>query len=229
MTTVTPQLQKKIERRARRAWRYRENGDPRRFHRITDVTDDSLRYRPPAPGDYYGKKKLLVQREDGAIEIGGRRKGKGTDPMLDCLTKADVLQIEDHDGPVRAYKVTNASGQGIYRGGIKYEVGKTVKVDSPDTDPESNCHAGINLADLGWAKRYWQQDSYRIFALEFYAPDDLAAIPTSSDGKFRVAQADVVEELDLVQLGLKKPPEEKPGLLKRLLGKKGEAEDGDQV
>jgi hypothetical protein len=50
---------------------------------------------------------------------------------------------------------------------------------------------------------------------------DLAAIPNKTDGKLRVFRCDVIEELDLVKLGLKKPdpkPDPKPVIPKADMG-----------
>ena len=76
----------KITRRARRAWR----DGSRRYHRISDITAISLKYRPPTKNDYRGSTKILVTLEtDGEITIHGV---VGPD-TLDLLTKADLDKL----------------------------------------------------------------------------------------------------------------------------------------
>ena len=108
--------------------------------------------------------------------------------------------LADQPGKIRAYKLVNAKSEGIYRGGIKYEVGQSYSVDEYDGDEQSQCGAGINLATLDWCLRYYQP-GYRILIAEFTAKD-IVAIPIGSDGKFRVKRCKIVREKDLVELGL---------------------------
>ena len=108
--------------------------------------------------------------------------------------------LMDQPGPIRAYKLVGASGGGPFRGGVKYVVGKTVKVKDANTNESDHCGAGINVASLDWCMKEWRT-GYRILLVEFTAAD-IACIPMASDGKFRVHRCDVVGEKDLAELGL---------------------------
>jgi len=112
-----------------------------------------------------------------------------------------LLLLLDQPGKIRAYKLVNSEMEGPYNGGIKYEVGKIFKVADANTDDTVQCAAGINLATLDWCMKEWQE-GYRILVAEFTAKD-IAAIPTATDGKFRVHKCKIVDEKDLVEIGLK--------------------------
>ena len=111
---------------------------------------------------------------------------------LDPHRVNDLLILLDQVGPIRAYKLVTAEGTGPTYPSITYEVGKTYEVKKPDTDPLTQCGAGINLATLPWCLREWRA-GHRILVCEFKR-DDIAAIPIS-DGKFRVSKAKVVREI----------------------------------
>jgi len=107
MTTLTAELKSKIERRSKRAWRRRRDGSTKSISRISDVTDDELKYRLPYSPDYYGKEKVRVVRgPDGAIEVDPKTKG-----LIDCLAKSDLEKVKRHGGTVRAYTTTKADAQ----------------------------------------------------------------------------------------------------------------------
>jgi Pentapeptide repeats (8 copies) len=111
----------------------------------------------------------------------------------------DLLLLLDQPGKIRAYKLTDAQGNGPFTGGIKYAVGESYEVSNASTDAGEECGAGINLATLPWCMKEWGPGC-RIFVAEFKAAD-IAAIP-SSDGKFRVHRCKVVAEKDLEEIGL---------------------------
>lgn len=111
-----------------------------------------------------------------------------------------LLMLLDQPGPIRAYKLVTAQGVGPYNGGITYRVGESVSVDDAETDASIACGAGINVATLDWCLREWR-DGYRILLVEFTAAD-IAAIPTATDGKFRLHRCQVVGEVDLAARGL---------------------------
>ncbi len=146
--------------------------------------------------------------------------------VIDCLTKADVVKLRDlkyHLGIIRAYKYTNKDAESpVHSPKIKYEVGKTFEVKDANTDPASVCHAGINVADAEWCK-----GKERVFAFEFKL-EDIAAIPTNTDGKFRLHRCKCVEEIDPKTLKTLKP---KKGLMEKIFGSKTAedylAKDGD--
>ena len=123
-------------------------------------------------------------------------RAKGVNPHL-CTP---LLMLLDQPGKIRAYKLVNEQGEGIYHGGVKYEVGKPVSADDANTDTDKRCGAGVNVATLDWCMTEWF-DGCRILLVEFEAKD-IAAIPTATDGKFRLHRCDVVEEVDLTKIGL---------------------------
>ena len=108
----------------------------------------------------------------------------------------------DQPGNIRAYKLVNKNGVGPFNGGIKYEIGQRFTVFGADTDIGNQCGEGINLATLDWCMKEWQE-GYRILIAEFTATD-IAAIPTATDGKFRVRCCTIVGEKDLAEIGLVK-------------------------
>jgi uncharacterized protein YjbI with pentapeptide repeats len=123
------------------------------------------------------------------------RGAKGLNP----LAVNDLLLLLDQPGKIRAYKLVDATGNGPFNGGIKYEVGQSYEVKNASTDPDEQCGRGINLATLPWCIKEWTE-GYRIFVAEFTAKD-IAAIP-NSDGKFRCHRVRIVGEKDLAELGL---------------------------
>ena len=102
----------------------------------------------------------------------------------------------------RAYKLVNVNYTDMYYGLIEYKIGKTVEVDAEfvDTNEYNNCGAGINLATLDWCVKNWT-DGYKILICEF-KKEDIACIPVTSDGKFRVYRCKVIGEKNLKELGL---------------------------
>jgi hypothetical protein len=97
-----------------------------------------------------------------------------------------LLILQDQPGKIRAYKLVNAKMEGPYNGGIKYKTGKEIKVPSADTNINAQCAPGINVATLDWCLRHWQK-GYKVMLVEFTA-EDIAAIPTATDGKFRLSR-----------------------------------------
>ena len=119
----------------------------------------------------------------------------------------DLLMLLDQVGKIRAYKLTKPDGSGPTYPGLTYEVGKTVKAADANTDPDDHCGAGVNLATLPWCLSQWRP-GYRIFVCEFTRAD-IAAIPTATDGKFRVHRCKAVREIPAEQIAewLGLPPE----------------------
>ena len=111
-----------------------------------------------------------------------------------------LLMLLDQPGKIRAYKLVKNNGEGPYNGGIKYKVGESYSVDDANCDDPTQCAAGINLATLDWCMREWRT-GYRILIAEFEA-NDIAAIPVSTDGKFRIHRCSIVGEKDLKEIGL---------------------------
>jgi len=111
-----------------------------------------------------------------------------------------LLMLLDQPGPIRAYKLVTDAGVGPFNGGIVYALRAEVEAPDANVDVNVQCAAGINLATLDWCMREWRED-YRILIAEFSAAD-IAAIPTATDGKFRVRRCRIVGEKDLVEIGL---------------------------
>lgn len=114
-----------------------------------------------------------------------------------------LLILLEQPGKIRAYKVVNANNEGHLNGGLKYEIGSTVSVDNAETDINKDCGAGIHVATLDWCLCEWRE-GYKILILEFEAKD-IAAIPTATDGKFRLHRATVVGEKDISKLVTNEP------------------------
>jgi len=96
-------------------------------------------------------------------------------------------------GVAYAYKITNADGEGIYRGGINYTKAKQFSTDV-DPDVNTHCSRGINLATFSWCLNEFTDKSRRLFMLKFNVKD--AVCPIGSDGKFRVSKCTKVGECD---------------------------------
>ena len=111
-----------------------------------------------------------------------------------------LLMLIDQPGAIRAYKLVNSVGDGPFMGGITYEIGHEYSVPDACVDPAEHCGAGINLATLDWCMSNWGP-CFRILIAEFEAKD-IAAVPTATDGKFRVHRCRIVGEKDLVEIGL---------------------------
>jgi hypothetical protein len=104
----------------------------------------------------------------------------------------------DQPAAIRAYKLVNEKNEGPFNGGLVYRVGEVVEVAGANVDAETQCGAGINLCTLDWCLREWRK-GYRVLVCEFTAAD-IAAIPTATDGKFRVRRCMVVGEKDVSAL-----------------------------
>jgi uncharacterized protein YjbI with pentapeptide repeats len=111
-----------------------------------------------------------------------------------------LKMLLDQPGAIRLYKLVKEDGTGPYNGGIKYEVGESYSVDDANADSSQQCAKGINLADMPWCAREWQE-GFRILIAEFTA-SDIACVPDFTDGKIRVHRCEIVGEKDLVELGL---------------------------
>jgi len=112
-----------------------------------------------------------------------------------------LLLLHDQIGKIRAYKLVNKEYEGPFYGGIKYEIGKIYKVEDVNTDVNIQCGKGINLSTLDWCIKEWKE-AYHILVAEFTS-DDIVAIPTGTDGKFRVSKCTIVGEKDLKEIGIK--------------------------
>ncbi len=106
----------------------------------------------------------------------------------------------DQTNPVRAYKIVNEINQGVYRGGLVYEINKIISEKDYDVDEYLACGKGINLASLDWCLKEWKP-GYKIIVCEFNK-EDIVCIPVGSDGKFRVKTCKPIRELNLADYGI---------------------------
>ena len=111
-----------------------------------------------------------------------------------------LLMLLDQPGPMRAYKLVDAEYRSPIQDSkkLKYAVGESVEVTDANTDPNELCAAGINVATLDWCLKEWKS-GWRVLVLGFTA-QDIACIPTASDGKFRLFRCTVVGEKDISAL-----------------------------
>ncbi len=120
-----------------------------------------------------------------------------------------LLMLLDQPGAIRAYKLVDKDGNSPLSryGKLHYAIGEVVRVAEANISVNADCGAGVNVATLDWCLRWWKPGC-RVLIVEFEAAD-IAAIPTASDGKFRVHRCRVVGEkhLDVVALGLVASPE----------------------
>ena len=109
-----------------------------------------------------------------------------------------LLMLLDQPGQIRAYKLVNAEMVGPFNGGLVYKIGKRVTVKGANSNVDDHCGAGINVATLDWCLINWKP-GFRVLIVEFTAKD-IAAIPTATDGKFRLHRCAVVGEKDISAL-----------------------------
>ena len=124
---------------------------------------------------------------------------RGINPHL----STHLLMLHEQPGAIRAYKLTGKGGGSPMSNNtprLWYRIGAVLEIADASTDVNEHCGAGINLCTLGWAIREWKT-GWRIFVCEFTAAD-IAAIPTATDGKFRVRRCTVVAEKNVADYGL---------------------------
>ena len=114
-----------------------------------------------------------------------------------------LLMLRYQPGPIRSFKLVTKDGSspiapGCGHAAIQYALGGEF-VASANTDENEQCGAGINLASLDWCLREWKT-GWRVLIAEHTA-EDIAAIPTASDGKYRVHRCRIVGEVDLAAIG----------------------------
>jgi uncharacterized protein YjbI with pentapeptide repeats len=116
---------------------------------------------------------------------------------VDAVRCTPLLMLLDQPGLIRAYKLVDADGRSPIQstGKITYTVGERYEVTDANTDVLTQCGAGINVATLDWCLREYQP-GWRVLIVEFTAAD-IAAIPTATDGKFRLHRCTVVGERDI--------------------------------
>jgi hypothetical protein len=113
-----------------------------------------------------------------------------------------LLWLLDQPGAIRAYKLVTVDGKSpIHHQRLAYEIGATYEEPEADTDPNELCGVGLHVATLDWVLKEYREGEHRVFVVEFEAAD-IAAIPTASDGKFRVRRFTVVGEKTADELGI---------------------------
>jgi len=148
---------------------------------------------------------LVLANLYGANLVGARLDGANLDrARLDGATGISperctpLLMLLEQPGTIHAYKLVKSDGEGPFNGGVKYTIGETVTVENANTDPNVQCAKGINVATLDWCLREWRH-GYRVLIVAFEAKD-IACIPTSTDGKFRLHRCRVVGEKDIAAI-----------------------------
>ena len=128
----------------------------------------------------------------------GLRGAEGINPYL---TTPLLILLDQLPGTrLRAYKLVDRYFAGPVNGGIKYKIGKLAEVRDANTDVNVLCAAGINVATLDWCMREWREGD-RILIVEFLL-EDIACVPTATDGKIRLFRCTPVGEKDLMAIGL---------------------------
>jgi uncharacterized protein YjbI with pentapeptide repeats len=120
-----------------------------------------------------------------------------------------LLILLEQPGKLRAYKMVKPNGESpIHYTKIRYELGSSYFVTDANTDADSDCGAGINVASADWIIANWVPGN-RIFIIEFDR-QDIACIPTGTDGKFRLHRGTVVGEKPPQEFGLDLPKGSEP-------------------
>jgi len=164
--------------------------------RDANLYDANLRDADLRGADLYDAELYYADLRDANLRDANLRGAMGVSRHL-CTP---LLTLHDQPGPIRAYKLVNENSEGHVKGGLKYVIGESVEVAGANTDVTEHCAAGINVATLDWCMREWRA-GYRIIVVEFTAAD-IAAIPTATDGKFRLFRCKVVGDKDLTEIGL---------------------------
>ena len=110
-----------------------------------------------------------------------------------------LLILKEQTGKIRAYKLVTAEYEGPQFRGIEYKIGEVIERNA-DTNEQTQCSYGISLATLDWCIKEWRK-GYHVLVCEF-TNKDIAAIPTATDGKFRVHRCKVIKEIDYKKIGL---------------------------
>ena len=104
----------------------------------------------------------------------------------------DLNILRNQTGKIRAFKLVDKNYEGVFQGGVKYEIGKTIEERNYDPDEKFLCSRGLNVATLEWCLRYKEKGNI-ILEVEFTA-EDIVAIPYATYGNFRVKRCKVIGE-----------------------------------
>jgi len=178
-------------------WLNIEEGGKRADLRRADLQGADLQGADLRRADLQGADLRRADLQGADLRRAYLQGAKGINKYLIC----PLLILLDQPDPIRAYKLVDEENEGPFNGGIKYEIGKKYAVEDADSDEYEECGSGINVATLDWCIKEWKE-GYRILVVEFTAKD-IACIPITSDGKFRLHRCKVVGEKDLAEIGLK--------------------------
>ena len=179
MTTITPDLREKIERRSQRAWRRLKNKSTQKMSRITGVTETELKYRLTDSPGYTGSEYVrVVKYVDGTIEVDPKTTG-----LIDCKLTADLAKLPKHGDLVTAYAVVKREATAAKHQLLAKHLRKQGKIftvkDGIELQSRSQSLSGVNPGD-------------RVFVIEFHADD----IDQHSYGKVLVSKMLIIGELD---------------------------------
>ena len=120
------------------------------------------------------------------------------------LSPIQLLQIQPMNqllyetGDICAYKIVTNDYRGPFFKNISdcYDtIGKTYTVNVYELSLDVSCGSGLNVGTLQWCINNWDDYlKYRLLKVKFRA-EDIVAIPTFSEGKYRVKSFTVVEEM----------------------------------
>ena len=126
-----------------------------------------------------------------------------------------LLMLLNQPGKLRVYKVVTlkygSPTAGRYLSVVTYKPGAKVEVLNANSDVDETCGAGVNVATLDWCIREYglsrkeNQANHLIIEIECTA-NDIACIPTASDGKFRLHRGRVRRVVPYEELGLGNEP-----------------------
>ena len=105
------------------------------------------------------------------------------------------LYILKSQEKIIAYKLINEEYEGIFNGGLKYEVGKEITEKEINEDERILCEKGINVATLEWCQRNKRGETDKILKVEIIVKGNKIIIPFATDGKFRVMKCKVLKEV----------------------------------
>jgi len=130
-------------------------------------------------------------------------RAKGVNPFR--CTPLLILLDQPKENDLIAYKLTSklyhspiAPAYGYME--IQYVIGATTEELDADDNADEQCAKGISVATLDWCMREWRE-VYKILRGTFKV-SDIACIPTSTDGKFRLRRFTPINEVDLKEIGL---------------------------
>ena len=120
-----------------------------------------------------------------------------TDTIMAGINWLSYIGIIAANGKAHAYKMTTDKGLSPITDHAPVDYLKEIEVTADlDKDTNETCGAGINLATFQWCLSNRQDKDWRLFIYEFDVTPENVCCPITSDGKFRVAKARRVCEVD---------------------------------